>query len=385
MITLLALAGFAIISQMRLGIDARLNGYRGGGISQYTRNIIHALADLDRTGDYAILHAARPQTDPGNLTPAANFQRVNVYTPPHHRLERMALGLEISRLRLDVLHSPDFIPPLFGARRYIITVHDLNFMLFPKFQTPDSLAYYAGNIKAAVHKADHILTVSRATADDLCNLLNVPPEKITIQVEGVDPTYHPMSAEQIRPVLERFKLPSTYILFVGTIEPRKNISGLFEAYSLLKQQMPDAPPLVLAGQRGWLYEPILQKAKDLNLRDDLIWIENATVADLPMIYNGAAVLVMPSFYEGFGLPPLEAMACGIPTVVSNRSSLPEVVGDTGLLVDPDHPESITDALRRMLTENELRSRSSKAGLERAKLFTWTQAAKTALEVYQKVL
>src|SRR5262249_43639930 len=140
---------------MRIGIDARLNGYRQGGISEYTRCLIEQLALLDQTNNYYILHAARRDTA-ANLTPASNFHRVSVYTPAHHRLERIALSGEVLRLGLDVLHSPDFIPPRFGPQHTVITIHDLNFLHYPQFQTPDSLRYYAGNIHAAVRRADHI-------------------------------------------------------------------------------------------------------------------------------------------------------------------------------------------------------------------------------------
>ncbi|MEP7288498.1 MAG: glycosyltransferase family 1 protein [Chloroflexota bacterium] len=373
---------------MQIGIDARLNGYRAGGISEYTRHLIQALALVDGASRYCILHAARPQLanddTADDLTPAANFRRVNVFTPPHHKLERVALAAEIARLRLDVLHSPDFIPPQRGAQHRVITVHDLAFLHYPQFQTADSVRYYAGHIRAAVREADHILAVSQTTAADLHTLLNVPAEKITVQLEGVDPAFRPLPVSEIRSVQQRLGLPSSYLLFVGTFEPRKNLPGLLEAYHALCQILPDAPPLVIAGTRGWLYEPIFQKAEELKLGQRLIWLEAVTANDLPAIYNGAVLFVLPSFYEGFGLPPLEAMACGIPTIVSNRGSLPEVVGETGLTVDPDQPAALTEALQCMLTDSELRERSATAGLTRAATFTWQHAAEVALSVYRKV-
>ncbi|HLY25435.1 MAG TPA: glycosyltransferase family 1 protein, partial [Aggregatilineales bacterium] len=368
--------------QMRIGIDARLTGYRAGGIARYTEELIRALAELDSANDYRILQTARPRIpsfaqplSPTNTRgqgsqtslevppphkgegfwvreTSPNFRPARIFTPPHNRLERLALSVEIARLRLDVLHSPDFIPPRFGARRRVITIHDLNFLYFPQFQTPDSLQYYAGHIRAAVREADHILAVSQSAADDLCNLLSVPPHKITIQAEGVTPDYHPMGTEEIKAARLRLGLPQNYLLFVGTLEPRKNVIGLLDAYARLCQQHPDAPPLVIAGQRGWLYEDIFKRALALptRIQSRLHWIENFAPADLPSVYNGAMALVLPSFYEGFGLPPLEAMACGIPTVVSNRGSLPEIVGDAGLLIDPDSVDSLCEALARVLSD-----------------------------------
>jgi glycosyltransferase involved in cell wall biosynthesis len=366
---------------MRIGIDARLNGYREGGIAEYTRRLIESLAPLDRASDYFILHAARPIRTLESLTPTANFHRITALTPCHHRFERIALSAEIARLRLDLLHSPDFIPPHFGARRTLITIHDLTFLHYPQFQTADSLRYYAGNIRSAVQQADHILADSQATKDDLGNLLGVPAEKVTVHRLGVDPAFRPLPAAEIEAARQRLDLPSSYLLFVGTFEPRKNLAGLLDVY----HRLDDALPLVIVGRSGWLYESIFQKVRDLGLEKRIKWLEDLPVADLPAVYNGAAVLVLPSFYEGFGFPPLEAMACGVPTVVSNRGSLPEVVGETGLMIDPDDPDALADALRRMLTDTALRQRSIQAGLTRAATFTWQHTAEITLSVYRKLL
>jgi glycosyltransferase involved in cell wall biosynthesis len=371
---------------MRIGIDARLNSYRTGGIPSYTRHVIEALSELDQTNDYHILHAARGRPNTGtSLTPATNFRRVTAFTPCHHRFERLALSVEIARLRLDLLHSPDFIPPRFGARRTVITIHDLNFFYYPQFQTADSLRYYTGNIRAAVRQADHILADSQATKDDLGNLLNVPADKVTVHMLGVDPVYRPLPTEEIRAAQKRLDLPDSYFLFVGTFEPRKNLPGLLDAYNLLRASLPDAPPMVLVGTRGWLYESIFARVAELGLESRVCWLENLSASDLPAVYNGAAALITPSFYEGFGLPALEAMACGVPTIVSNRGSLPEVVGDTGLLIDPDRPDDLADAMRRILIDSDLRQRSSEAGRTRAASFTWRCTAEIALSVYRRVL
>ena len=369
---------------MRIGIDARLTGYREGGIAEYTRRLIEALARLDQTTDYSILRAARPARAVPNLAPANNFRMVPAWTPCHHRFERMTLSLEAARLRLDVLHSPDFIPPCFGAKRYVITVHDLNFLHYPQFQTADSLRYYSGQIGAAVKQADHILADSQATKDDLNRLLGVPPEKVTVHMLGVDPAFRPMHADAVRAVRERLGLPLGYLLFVGTFEPRKNIPGLLDAYAALCADLPDVPPLVIVGRRGWLYESVFQKVSALRLDNQVRWLEELPFADLPAVYNSAAALVAPSFYEGFGLTALEAMACGVPTVVANRGSLPEVVGDTGLMIDPDRPGELVEALRRILTDEDLRRRSAAQGLARAATFTWQHTAEIALTVYRRV-
>jgi glycosyltransferase involved in cell wall biosynthesis len=365
---LVAMGPSVILAGMQIGIDARLAYYRSGGITQYTRHVVQELAGLDQATGYAVIHHYRSRE---TLKPGPNFRRINTFTPCHHRLERWSLSLELLRHRLDLLHSPDFIPPVRGARRQVITV--------------ESLRYYKNQIAWAVQRADHILVPSHATQDDLGNLLQVPAEKITVHIEGVDDIFRPLADEIVAQHRARLGLPESYILFVGTLEPRKNIPGLLEAYALLRQELADAPPLVLVGNRGWLYDEIFAKVETLDLVNRVIWLENAPTADLPLLYNGAGVLVLPSYYEGFGLTALEAMACGTPAVVARRSSLPEVVGGAGLLVDPDNPADIAEGLRQILCDSALRNRLRSAGLARAAAFTWQQAARSVLQVYRQLL
>jgi glycosyltransferase involved in cell wall biosynthesis len=363
---------------MRIGIDARLNHYRPGGSAEYTRHLILELGKLDQANQYFILHHAKGQE---TYTPGPNFRRVNLYTPCHHRLERWSLSAEIARLRLDVLHSPDAIPPAFGAQRRITTIHDLHYLYYPQFMTADSRRYYNDQIAWAVKTADHILVSSHSTQHDLMELLHVPADKMTVHVLGVNEIFHPQPPDIVQVCRVKYHLPKSYILFVGTFEPRKNLPGLFEAYHLLRQDIPDLPPLVLAGRRGWLYDDIFAKAEELKLHDCLIWLENLPTDDLPALYTGADMLVLPSHYEGFGLPALEAMACGTVPVASNRSSLPEVVGDGGLLIEPDDPAAIAEAIRRILFDPALRDQLRQKGLAQAARFTWEQTARSALAVY----
>lgn len=366
---------------MHTGIDARLVYHRPGGIAEYTRHVIEELASLDPLTAYTVIHHRGQEA----LTPGPNFQRMDVYTPSHHRLEAWSLSVELARLRLDLLHSPDFIPPRYGARRQVITVHDLHFLHYPQFMTADSRRFYNDQIAWAVKRVDHILVDSQATRDDLSNLLNVPGGKMTVHKLGVNKKFHPLPDPVIAETRARLGLPESYILFVGTFEPRKNIPGLLEAYNLLRQDMPGAPPLVLVGRRGWLYEEIFAKVEALHLANHLIWLEDTADADMPAIYNGADVLVLPSHYEGFGLPALEAMACGTPAIVANRSSLPEVVGTVGLLVDPDDPPQIAAAIQRILENSALRDQLQRDGLTHAAQFTWRRTAETVLNIYRTLL
>lgn len=363
-----------------LGIDGRLLAYRTGGISTYTRQLITALDRLKPSHQITIGYSRKERAPL-----PVSFKRTSLWTPPHHRLERVALSLELTRHRFDVWHSPDFIPPQRGAHKHVITVHDLTFLHYPQYLTAEGRTYYNDQIKWAVEHADHILIVSEKTRQDLIELLQVPPEKMTVQPHGVNEQYRPFSPDEIKQAQQALNLPQGCILHVGTWEPRKNILGLLQGYRLLLESMPDAPPVVLVGRPGWLFEETRQKIEALKLGDKVIWRQDIDDAMLPAVYNLAAVIVSPSFYEGFGMPALEAMACGIVPIVSNRSSLPEVVGDVGLLIDPDNPQTIAAALHRLLTDSAWAAQQRTAAVERARLFTWDRSAQIALSVYEQVL
>jgi glycosyltransferase involved in cell wall biosynthesis len=367
---------------MRIGIDVRITHYTRGGISAYALRLIRALAVLDTDTDYCILHSRKDHDPP---LPAVNFRPVACWTPSHHRLERWALGAELARLGLDLLHSPDFIPPAFGYHRSVITVHDLNFLYYPQFLTAESRRYYNGQIEWAVRRADHILADSHATKTDLVSTLSVEPEKVTVVHLAADPTYHPLADEEARDVAAKYGLGPGYLLFVGTLEPRKNLPGLIQAYRLLREGRTTDEPLVLVGGKGWLYEEIFEHVEALHLTEHVRFLHNVPNADLPGLYSAAGLLTTPSFYEGFGLPALEAMTFGTPVVVSDRASLPEVVGEAGLLVNPDDTEDIARALGRVLTEEPLRARMRERGLAQAARFTWDEAARQTLAVYHDVL
>ncbi len=365
---------------MRIGIDARLVHYIRGGISNYILRLLPALAALDDENEYLVLHS-RKSPPPFSQ---ANFRPVPCWTPPHNRWERRALSLELIPRRLDLLHAPDFIPPAWGYRRVVITVHDLTFLYYPQFLTAASRRHYNRQIQWAVRRADHILADSHATRADLMAVLGVPEEKITVVHLAADPAFRPLSAAEIVAVLSRYRLAPGYLLSVGTLEPRKNLPGLLQAYRLLLDERVTDAPLVLVGGKGWLYETIFAQVDALRLRDRVRFLHDVPDADLPALYNGAAVMATASFYEGFGLPPLEAMACGTPVVVAERASLPEVVGEAGLLVNPNEPDDIAHGLARVLSDGALRAQMRTLGLAQAARFSWERTARETLAVYRWV-
>lgn len=368
---------------MRIGIDARILGYRRAGIGKYTRRLIEQLAALEVPDEFVILHSRR---DRDTLVQPPNFSHRHLFTPSHHRLEQWLLPLETLPLGLDLLHSPDFIPPFYRSYKSVITVHDLAFLRFPHFVTTDSAHHY-GLIDQAVRRTDHVIAVSESTKADLVTLLGADERKVTVIHEAADPAFRPIDDPALlRTVRERHGLGTRpYIFFLSTIEPRKNLTTLLRAFHKLLDEYPSAQDVLLAvaGEKGWLFDNVFQLHRDLGLQEHVLFLGRVPSADLPPLFNGAILHVHPSYYEGFGLTPLEAMACGTPTIVSNVSSLPEVVGDAGLLVPPDDVEGWTEAMYRLLEDGALRQVLSEKGLRRAAQFSWEKAAQQHLEVYHR--
>jgi glycosyltransferase involved in cell wall biosynthesis len=366
---------------MRIGIDARLVFYNRAGIGEYIMQLVEALAKLEPEDNFILLQSRKDKT---SIISSNGFSRVSLWTPSHNRFEQPALSFEISRLGLDLLHSPDFIPPFRRKYKSVITIHDLAFLLYPHFLTKESARYY-GQIDQAWRKTDHIIAVSEATKRDSIRMLGVPENKITVIHEAANPIYRQLpQAEAQRRVQQKYKFDRDYILFVSTIEPRKNLPGLLQAYRRLIDQYKRDELLVLAGANGWLWEEVYETVNRLNLDGRVIFLGRIPSEDLLYLYNAARVLVHPSFYEGFGLTPLEAMTCGTPVIVSNTSAIPEVVSDAALMIDPHDIDGLTVAMWRVLTEKELRAELICKGLKRAGQFSWKKAAQKTLEVYRKI-
>ncbi len=372
---------------MNIALDGRLVYYQRGGIGQYILHLAQELArqPLGPDGDhYIVLRSRKERTalaPPGN----PNLREVPLWTPPHNRLEQYALPVELARLPIDLLHSPDFIPPWSGHFRRLITVHDLTFLYYPQFLTAESRRYYNGQIERAVRIADHISADSSATQEDLARLLGVSPAKISVVLLAPDPHYRALEKQACAPVLARYALEPGFILFTGTLEPRKNVTGLLTAYRTLCDRCACVPTLVLAGRRGWLYDEIFCQIAACKLQARVRFVEDPPDEELVSLYNAAALFVLPSFYEGFGLTVLEAMACGTPVVCSNRGSLPEVAGDAALLINPDDLDDLSRALERALEDEPLRAQMRARGLVQAARFSWEKTARETLALYRQVL
>lgn len=368
---------------MHIGIDSRLPYHQVGGISAYIVNLINALSELDSEHQFTVFHSRKDRRD--YVSPQMKgFNRADLWTPCHHRLERWTLGAEIKRHQLDLFHSPDFIPPAYGAPCRIITVHDLNFLLYPEFLTAESRRYYNGQIQWAVDTADHILADSNHTRRDLIERLMVDPERITtvhLAAGSVFTVEH--SSVAVNETLAQFRLESGYVLFVGTLSPRKNVETILDAFELLVNEADMNVQLVLAGSKGWLADDLFASLRDSAVSDRIVHLTGLEDSQMAHIYSRAGVLVIPSLYEGFGLPALEAMHCGCPVIASNRSSLPEVVGEAGILLNPMDVVAWADNIARVLEEPKERQRLVALGAKQARNFSWQKTAAETLAVYEK--
>lgn len=366
---------------MRIGIDGRLVFYHKAGIGQYILRLTQALARIDQEDQFILFKSRKDRT---LLVDQPNFKIQKLWTPSHHRFERLAMSVELAPFALDVLHSPDFIPPAGARCPTVITVHDLAFLLYPRFLTRESARYY-GQVDEAARTAAHIIAVSESTKRDTVRLLGVPEEKITVIYEAAHPLFTQVTNEEaLARARSHYDLPEEFILFVSTIEPRKNIPTLLRAFRRLRDNYKSNATLVIAGHRGWLVEEVDAVIEELKLGNSVRCLGGVPNEELVFLYNAAKLFVLPSFYEGFGLPPLEAMACGTPVIVSDTSSLPEVVGDAGWLVHPEDVEGLTVAMYRILSDENLRREMRAKGLKRAATFSWDRAARQTIQVYRKV-
>ncbi len=380
---------------MRIAIDYTPAIRQGAGIGRYTRGLVATLMELDHENEYTLLVIGGRQEagskrpiglHPASLPPNFRIRRLplphRLVTIAWHRL-RLPLPAELFVGPVDIFHSPDFVLPPLRRARGLITVHDLAFLRVPECADPGLRAYLATAVPRSIARSDRILADSLSTKLDLMELLNVPGKRISIVPAGVEPRFRPIEDEgELERVRRRYSLDEPFILSLGTLEPRKNYVRLIEACAQLRRRLPSAPSLIIAGGHGWLYEDILAAAKRQG-NGGVRSLGFVPDEDLPALYTLAELFAFPSLYEGFGLPPLEAMACGTPVVCSNRPSLPETVGDAALMVDAEDIEGLVAAMQRALQDVMLRVELIEKGFAQAKRFTWESAAEKLLAVYEE--
>ncbi|HEV2581857.1 MAG TPA: glycosyltransferase family 1 protein [Ktedonobacteraceae bacterium] len=378
---------------MRIAIDYTAATRQAAGISNYVRSLVDAMLAQDTTNQYTLLTSGRPPQD--RPFPDAKNVRGRSLVIPDRYLNilwyrwRLPLSATFFTGQVDLYHGPDFVlPPLNGKLRKIVTVHDLAFLEHPEYAVAALAAHLKKVVPEAVAAADAVVAVSGETRRALVEQFATPPQKITLVPNGIRSSLkrvtNPILLEAAR---HKYGLKSPLVLGVGTLEPRKNHLGLIKAFhksasSANKQARPAM--LAIAGGEGWMYEETRQAVADLKLEKKVRFLGRVSDLDLMLLYSLADVFVFPSFYEGFGVPPIEAMACGAPVITSNVSSLPEVVGDAALLVDPHNNGAIAQAILRVLGNPQQAEELRQKGYERAQRFTWAASARKMLSIYARL-
>ena len=378
---------------MKIGLDGKILTLRAGGTGRYAINLTRAmLAEAAaRRPDLEFVVFTGPQTSR------------EVMEEFRGRCDECFLGAKSSvirsltlvpaalrRLRVDVFHGMDHVGiPLVGrSGKYVVTVHDVIPLILPETFTPRHRLVVRLALARVRRKADLVVVPSHAVKRDVVRRVGFPEARVVVTPEGCEPRFRPVRSEAaLREVAARYDLPPRYVLAVGTLEPRKNLTTLLEAFARLRRngEVDADLRLVLAGARGWLDEPIFATVRSLGLEDAVRFTGFVDDDDLPAVYSGAALFVFPSLHEGFGLPLLEAMACGVPVVTSNVSSMPEVAGDAATLVDPRDGEGLSAAIARLLRDEALRGRLREAGIARARQFSWEATARRTLDAYASLV
>ncbi len=363
---------------MRIAINAKVLSEREiKGIGVYTYNLLKAISEIDKKNQY-VIYSNQPIVHKIN---DSNFQE-RILKFPNKLWWYLRLPLEFINNKYDLLFVYKEMVPLIKRSKTVVVCHDLG----PVSNIYDRVHFWIA-INYAFKAADKIIAVSKATKEDIIEKCEIDPAKITVTHLGYDEMlYKPCVDENlIRKVKERYGIRGNYIINTSSILWwRKNVSRLINAFHTLKAEGIINHQLVITGERGEAYKEIIRLIYSLGLEGDVIFLGYIPIEDMPILLSGADVLVFPSLYEGFGLPLLEAMACGCSVVTSNLSAMPEVVGDAGILVDPYNTEEIVGAIEKIVTDPELRNRMCKKGLERARGFSWKKTATETLKVFESL-
>lgn len=368
---------------MIIGVDGNeANVKQRVGSGQYTYELLKQFARIS-SKKFLVYLKDQPVSDLPRET--ENF-KYEVFGPKKFWTQ-FALPLKLTFKRdFDVFFSPAHYGPRFSKIPYVVTIHDLSYLHFPEMFKKDDLLQLTAWSKYSIKNSVHIIVPSQTTKDDIVKNYKVLPSKITVTYEGYDESrFKPQPESRIDQVKKKYKIIGDYIIFVGTLQPRKNLERLIEAFNLIngKLKMENGKlSLLIVGKKGWLYEPIFETVKRLNLESKVIFADYVPNDELPALISGTKIYVLPSLWEGFGIPVIEAQACGVPVVVSNTSSLPGIVGESGILVDPENVESIAVGIKKAL-DPRVRPDFIKRGFLNIKRFSWQTCGRKTLKVLEK--
>jgi len=355
--------------------------YRSAGIHQYIHCLLRHLGQAGDGLRYTVLLGE------GVLPPDVALTSLQSHWPTSRAMvrvlwEQLVQPWTLRQIGANLVHGPVFIAPLFASCPAVVTIHDLSFIRFPNLFRPANRLYLTVLARLSAQRARRLIAVSAHAASEATRLLNVSPERVDVVYHGVDPAFRPLPANEVAAFRQRRGLPEQFVLGVGTLEPRKNQTRLVEAFARIHDSQ---VKLILVGGKGWLYDELFARVKALGLSEAVIFPGYVMDDELPLWYNAATVLAYPSVYEGFGLPVLEAQACGTPVLTSNGSSLPEAAGDAALMIDPYDVEALAAGLSRLLADEPLRHSLRERGLAHARKFTWPRTAQQTARVYRRAL
>lgn len=371
---------------MKIAIDARsLEESSRTGVARYLSNILREMAQLEPENDYLLFFQNKKADDAMLSQKCFHSQLVNVPFPPRKKVpwEQIWFPRYLKRTDADILFSPSYSTPLFSPIRTVVTIHDITYEVNPKWFHPKERFKMRVLTRAAARRADHIIAVSEATKKDLINYYKISPEEISVIYEASSEEFKHLNVDKVK-VREKYKLKRDFFLYVGSFFTRRNIPLLIKAFRYVLEEIPNTELLLIGQDRS---HPPLELNKLLagnRLEEKVKWLEYVPEADLVSLYNLTTAFIYPSSYEGFGLPVLEAMSCGTPVITSNCSSLLEVVGDSGILVDPQDVKALTSAMLEILRNGSLQKDLASRGIKRAKQFSWRKAAAKTLEVFRRV-
>ncbi len=352
---------------MKIAIDTQTTLGRKSGFGFYVENLVKNLERIDKENDYSLINKGTEE---------------DLNSPQRFWWDQAGFLKKAKKLKADVLHQPCFSLPVFGKMKKIVTVHDLIPIRFPKNLNWPSRMFFTKWMPYTYKFADRIITISESTKKDLIDILKLDSDKIKVIYEAAGDEYRVVEDfDRIKVVKDKYKIEGPYILNVGTLEPRKNLEFLIKVFAGVVKDKDIGHKLVLVGKKGWGYEMMFDLIKKLDLEERVIWTDYVEDGDLPYLYSGADLFVFPSKYEGFGLPLLEAMSCGVPVISSNTSSMPEVVGEVGILISPDHENEWVENIIKVLGNSEKQREMKSQGLKRAGEFSWEKCARETLDVY----
>ncbi|MGQ9608534.1 MAG: glycosyltransferase family 4 protein [bacterium] len=366
---------------MRIAINARSLTSNKTGIGNYILNLIFALAEIDKKNDYVILYD--PSQIKGNfkLPNQKNFELAPCQWENYW--EQICLPTELEKRHIDILHSPAFTIPVIKVCKTVVTIHDITYKLFPENFDRYAIDYYNKWVPISVQNSNMVITDSECTTRDVMEHYSIPKEKIETIHLACGKEFQKLPYVDLSFVRQRYGIKERYILYVGTLEYRKNIHRMLSAFKLLKQRNGIEHQFLLVGKQRPSFN-INGIIEELDLEGSVVLTNYIPDYFLPILYNAADMFVYVSLYEGFGIPPLEAMSCGIPVISSNTSSLPEVVGDAALMVDPYDIEDIANAMYQLITDQDKWQELSRKGVERSRHFSWIKTASKTLSVYNKL-